>query len=211
MLFRSSGVAERKPLLHFWSLSIEEQYYLVLPLLLLALTWRAKSALAAWHRCHGALLLGCGLSLGFCLWLAPRHGAAAFYLLPTRAWELMAGVLVALASRSRWSGLPTAVREGSAALGLAAVVFSVGGAGVIDQQFPAMRALPATLGAALLIAAGGQTLAARVLALRPLVAVGVISYSVYLWHQPLFAFAHAFALSYTLGSADAIEIGRAHV
>lgn len=172
--------AELKPLLHTWSLAVEEQFYLFFPLLLVA--WRGRKSLI-WTVM--ALVLA---SYALALLLAGRAPAANFYLLPTRFWELGVGALLALAGANRqWLQGP-----GAQTLSLAGLALIVGSIFLLDgsRPFPGWWALPPVVGTALVLAfATSGTLAARLLAWWPLVAVGLISYSVYLWHQPLFAFA----------------------
>ena len=176
------GPSEQKPLLHTWSLSIEEQFYLVWPLLFLLL--------ARWRRgwlpyCVG--ILG-ALSLVASAMLVRQHKEAAFFLAPLRAWELLLGASLALLPRpSRMSGGGAQL---SAGLGLTLIIASIV---LLDesQPFPGLLALPACLGTAMLIRAGmhDAPLVTRMLSLRPAVAVGLISYSLYLWHWPLLALA----------------------
>jgi len=176
------GQSDLKPLLHTWSLSIEEQFYLVWPLLFLLL--------ARWRRgwlpyCVG--ILG-ALSLVASAMLVRQHKEAAFFLAPLRAWELLLGVSLALLPRpSRMSGGGAQL---SAGLGLTLIIASIV---LLDenQPFPGLLALPACLGTAMLIRAGmhDAPLVTRMLSLRPAVAVGLISYSLYLWHWPLLALA----------------------
>lgn len=175
--------AETLPLLHTWSLGVEEQFYLVAPLLLM-LAWRAPR----WLRSGATALVA--LALVVSLWGFARNDETAFYLPHTRAIELLIGVGLAL-------GLVPAlvsamVRNGVAILGLG----MIGAAAILyssDTPFPGVAALLPCLGTALVIhgTAGlrNDTLVGRLLATTPMVALGKISYSLYLWHWPLFAFA----------------------
>jgi peptidoglycan/LPS O-acetylase OafA/YrhL len=162
--------AARMPLLHLWSLSVEEQFYLLWPLVLLA------------SRRRPALALGCiaFASLGLAEWWSWSNPQAAFYQMPSRAWELALGGLVALQ--------PVKPPRGSAWLGMIVVLAACF---VPLGHFPGLGALPVALGTALVIAAlqAGQRVAA--LESRPAVFVGLISYGLYLWHWPLLAIDHA--------------------
>ncbi len=176
--------AEFNPLLHTWSLAIEEQYYIFFPLLL-ALLWR----LGRRAPIVGITVLALGsLALASLNW--PR---ANFYLLPTRAWELLAG---SIAAWLHWRGLaqgagPGAVRLAPALswFGLVLIAYSMltyDG----NTRFPSVLALVPVLGTVLVVLFGAAPQGAgRILSLRPMVGVGLVSYSAYLWHQPLFAFA----------------------
>lgn len=169
--------AETRPFLHTWSLAVEEQFYLALPLLLLLLA-RARRALP--------LLLGLlwAGSLAACLAVTPRDPAAAFYLFPFRAWELLTGVLLALLTLGRPGrhGPPWA-----AALGL----LLIGGAVLLarPEGFPGWQALVPVAGAALILWARDEGPVARLLAHPLPVFVGLISYSLYLWHWPVLVLA----------------------
>jgi len=188
LFWRESGyfaaAAEEKPLLHTWSLAVEEQFYILFPLAVL-LIWRlGRRALIA------AIALAGLLSLGLSQYAAHASPAANFYLLPTRAWELMAGALCALALDRR--GVPGS--DALAGLGLALIL---GAVVVFDgaTPFPSVWALVPVGGTVLIVLfarPGGSV--ARGLSWRPVVAVGLISYSAYLWHQPLFAFARVRSL-----------------
>lgn len=187
LFWRESGyfdrAAELKPLLHTWSLGVEEQYYVIFPLLLMLL-WRMGRAKMA-----GALAIGLIASLGLAVWFTRASPVAAFFLLPTRAWELGVGSILAfgvLGSPDRWG--PRMADLAS----LAGVVLIALGVFTFDAStpFPGLHALVPTVGAALLIwSAHPGTMVGRVLSSKPLVLIGLISYSTYLWHQPLFAFA----------------------
>lgn len=182
-----SAAAELKPLLHTWSLAVEEQYYLLFPLAVL-LGWRlGRRGLLV------AFALAATLSFALALWLVPARPVAAFFLLPTRGWELLVGAMLALAARPGGAAPGVAVArplaELGAATGLALIAYAVFAFGP-STPFPGPPALVPTLGAALAIAfATPATLAGRLLGARPLVQVGLLSYSAYLWHQPLLAFA----------------------
>lgn len=188
LFWRESGyfqaATELKPLLHTWSLAIEEQFYLLLPLAILA-TWRyGRRMLVFW------VSLTLVLSLALAQWAAHKGIVVAnFYLMPTRAWELLLGSLAAIyviGSSKKPSHLAC---ELASALGAILIVYSIGW---FDQAtpFPSVMALIPTSGAVLVILfAQGRTTVGRLLSSRPLVGIGLISYSAYLWHQPLFAFA----------------------
>ncbi|MDO7834045.1 acyltransferase family protein [Sphingobium sp. HBC34] len=174
-----SGGADVKPLLHTWSLAVEEQYYIGFPILLMLLARFAPR----WRIVVVALIAAGSLALAI---LMQRDTSGfTFYLLPTRAWELFAGALLALGAvpsiRPRWA------RELVAWSGCLAVTLAVT---FYDRTtvFPGITALPPVLGAAMLIHAAPGTSMARILALPPLVGVGLISYSLYLWHWPLIVF-----------------------
>lgn len=184
--WRQSGYFDNdsaiNPLLHTWSLAVEEQFYIGLPILLM-LTHR-------FARRHLTLVLSLAaiVSLLACLLVQPTRPSATFYLSPFRAWELLAGSLLGIgavpAIRHR------AVRELTGAVGLVLVI-----AGIMlirpGTGFPGWQAAVPVLGAAALIHAGssGGSAASDLLRIRPLVQVGLISYSLYLWHWPLIAFA----------------------
>jgi peptidoglycan/LPS O-acetylase OafA/YrhL len=176
------GPSEQKPLLHTWSLSIEEQFYLVWPPLLLILArWRAR-----WLP-YGVGIVG-ALSLAASALMVHHHKEAAFFLAPFRAWELLLGASLALLPRHpRMSWRSAQIAAG---LGLSLILASIA---LLDerQSFPGLLALPACLGTAMLILAGMHEapLVTRVLSVRPAVAIGLISYSLYLWHWPLLALA----------------------
>jgi len=173
-----------KPLLHTWSLSVEEQYYIFFPLLMVLLTRFLKQ----WRLVLFALLL---ISFGLNIWAINRQPDAAFFLLPMRAWELLCGAMLAVLPVPAQRFKPWVYQSASLA-GLAAVMFAVCG---LDKYtlFPGWAALLPVLGATAMIWANGQaaTWVGRLLSLRLLVGVGLISYSLYLWHWPIFVYANA--------------------
>ena len=174
--------AEAKPLLHTWSLAVEEQYYLLFPLFLI-LTWRFGKRLTA-----GLLVILSLGSLAMANALVYSKPDAAFFLLPSRAWELLIGALIAfrLFENAETGALKKQI--GSAA-GLMLIIYAV----LFFNKatpFPGLYALVPTMGAALIILfATEKTFVGQVLGSRLLVGIGLISYSTYLWHQPLLAFA----------------------
>lgn len=175
---------DQAPLLHTWSLGVEEQFYLVMPLLLWVLWKHARRFLLP------ALVTLFLASLTFATWQARQAPDAAFFDPRGRAWELLLGVLLAQpVIATRIAHLGERRRALLSWLGLTLIAWTV----VMltpDARFPGPLALLPTLGTALVIAtASATTGAGRLLATRPLVGIGLVSYSAYLWHQPLFAFA----------------------
>lgn len=190
--WRGSGyfetAAEEKPLLHTWSLAVEEQYYLVFPLILmLTLRWGRsgqRKIVAALAIASFALAV-LGISL--------NKQLPTFFLFPPRAWELLIGSLLALGAapivRHR------AVRSTIAISGLLAIAASIFLYSP-STPFPGLSALPPCLGAAALIWAGrdGDHIATRLLSSSPVVGLGLISYSLYLWHWPVLVLAKYYLL-----------------
>jgi peptidoglycan/LPS O-acetylase OafA/YrhL len=183
-----AATAEEKPLLHTWSLAVEEQYYLLFPLVLFVL-WRFGRNPVFY--CVMALAV---LSLLLNEWALRNPditNTARFYLAPTRAWELLAGSICAFLV----TGGPRRANDALALLGLAAIVIPVF---AFDKTtpFPSLYTLFPVVGTALIILyAGSSTLVGRLLSTRGFVGIGLISYSAYLWHQPLFAFARLRSLT----------------
>ena len=179
--------AELKPLLHTWSLAVEEQFYVVFPLLLLAV-WRLGRGVLL------ALISAIAVASLFTSVDEVRNfPSAAFYLLPSRAWQLLVGALASLVA-DRWPSAALrqpAVRLASEAFGWGGMAMIVMALFLFDEQtpFPGLNAALPTVGTVLvLLGASDRTSVGRMLAWRPLVGLGLISYSAYLWHQPLFAF-----------------------
>lgn len=200
------GSATDKPLLHTWSLSVEEQFYLGFPLLLLVLFKFRRAAIAP------LLAAIAVLSLAYSALAVSNDAVSAFFSTPARVWELLIGALVA------YGAVPVAqsrnVREIEAASG--AVMIAAAFIFLNDvTPFPGLAALPLCVGAALIIhagIAGTPAFVNRVLSAAPIVGLGLISYSVYLVHWPLIVFhryrfpeswaAPHVSLSLTLGLAS---------
>ena len=188
LFWRESGyfdtAAELKPLLHTWSLAVEEQYYVLFPLFLM-LFWRLGKR---W------ILVTLGLvfvaSLALAQWGAYAHPAAAFFLLPTRGWELLIGAFAAFyLSKANRKEFGKGLSEVSGWLGVALIMYSVF-AYSKTTPFPGFYALVPTIGTVLIILFATQkTTVGKFVGNKTFVGIGLISYSAYLWHQPLFAFA----------------------
>ena len=180
------NAAELKPLLHLWSLGIEEQFYIVWPVVL-CLLWK-RGVNVKW------ILTACALASFFlCVWLTQSKPTTAFFLPVTRFWELLFGAGLAWMSKSsahvpRFTS-PRLIDW----LSLCGLLLIAAGLLLITKQsdFPGAWALLPVTGAALLIAAGPDALINRtILSNRIVVWVGLISYPLYLWHWPLLTFAH---------------------
>lgn len=180
-----AAASSELPLLHLWSLGVEEQFYILWPLLLMA-AYRRSRARAFF------LLAGVAALASFALgqaWFA-RDPSFVYYMLPTRAGELLVGALAAMAVLRGADRRFVGPRAGWIAAAGALLVAGSLAFLAEDEVFPGFRALAPTLGAVLLILAGRSSAnpISRLLAVKPLVWVGVVSYSAYLWHWPLLAF-----------------------
>jgi peptidoglycan/LPS O-acetylase OafA/YrhL len=183
------------PLLHTWSLAVEEQFYVMIPLIMMAVVPRLRR----WAALPLAFIAGVSFALG--LYMTEKAPSGSFFLLPTRAWELLIGSLlvfvppIAIGSRT--------VREVVGVTGLGLIAYAVV-TFTNDTPFPGAAALLPTVGAALLIFVGRDSwsLTSALLAIRPLVAIGLISYSLYLVHWPMIVFTRYYLL---------IEPGAVHI
>lgn len=188
LFWQTSGyfdtATELKPLIHTWSLSVEEQYYVLFPLFLL-FAWKLGKRWVL-----GILAVVAVVSLGMAQWGAYTKPAFTFYMLPTRAWELLMGAFVAFyysehnIKKHRYWASELGSILGFALIGYATFAYND------TTPFPSLYALVPTMGAAfIIIFATNKTLVGRLLSSKPFLWIGLISYSAYLWHQPLFAFA----------------------
>lgn len=173
-------------LLHMWSLGVEEQFYLLYPIVLLLIHKYQKR----WF--WPAIAVGMFVSFALNVMLVGRKPEATFYLLPTRGWELFAGALVYLAS-TKWKK-PQALAESLGLLGLGLILIAVVGFRR-DFHFPGYVALLPVAGAGSLLISGGGTgtLVSKLMSLRPITYIGRISYPLYLVHWPIKVFATRFS------------------
>lgn len=183
LFYRESGyfeaAAEDKPLLHTWSLAVEEQYYVFFPVFLF-FAWRFGKNKVFW-----TIVIFATLSLALSEWGWRNKPSANFYLAPARIWELFAGSIAAFIVNKH------GVRANNTLsfVGLASILFAIF---VYDEStpFPSIYALVPVVGVVLLVLfAKRETVVAKLLSTKIFVGIGLISYSAYLWHQPLFAFA----------------------
>jgi peptidoglycan/LPS O-acetylase OafA/YrhL len=170
--------AHLRPLLHTWSLAVEEQFYIFMPILMWAL-YRYARRFLFW-----ALAIGAALSLALSIYATSLAPTANFFLLPTRAWELLLGSLLAVASVRK---LPSGLNSVLAFAGVAAIAVAVFGY-TEATPFPGLTALLPCMGAVLIILTGRNTPVGAVLSTRPIVFIGKISYSLYLAHWPVVVF-----------------------
>ena len=171
-----------KPLLHTWSLAVEEQFYIVFPIFLIVVK---RYFHGRWIAFTLPLAL---ISFVISVWGVNHQPSATFYLAPTRAWELLLGSLLALGLFPSIGD--RIVREALSVLGLGLIAWSVF-AYSSKTPFPGLSALVPCVGAALVMHTGasGPTVVAKLLSARAIVFTGLISYSLYLWHWPLIVFA----------------------
>jgi peptidoglycan/LPS O-acetylase OafA/YrhL len=177
--------SEMNPLLHMWSLSVEEQFYVLFPIIIYLMRDLSDKV---------RILLLCTATLAsllYSIWMVFIDSAAAFFLVQFRAWELLIGSLLAI------NAIPNLDRQWQAELvgvsGIALIVISV----VLispSTPFPGIAALAPCVGAAAVIHSGAatKTLTGRILAFFPIRFIGLISYSLYLWHWPLIVFYRLF-------------------
>lgn len=168
------GDALTRPLLHLWSLGVEEQFYFAWPLLVSVLVRRRVFLVPG-------LLVIFAASLLHSYQLSVTEPTSAFYSPLSRCWQLALGGLVAVVNRDRLRWLSPHLLAGTGAFLIGASLFLVSW----EAMLPVPWAIPATLGAAALIFAGPGAFVNRLLSVRPAVAIGLISYPLYLWHWPL--------------------------
>ncbi|MBT4799054.1 MAG: acyltransferase [Verrucomicrobia bacterium] len=179
--------SDYEPLLHTWSLSVEEQFYLIFPLIVCFVWKRAPQRLVL------VLTSAALISFSWSWFEVVNNPKWAFFLLPARGWELLVGALLAILPQKTIRSL---CNEAWAGLGLVLVLVPMF---FFDRQaaFPGPAALAPVLGAALLIWTGGSTKIGKLLGWRALVKIGLISYSLYLWHWPFVVFAREMLLELT--------------
>jgi len=186
-----------QPFAHTWSLGVEEQYYLLFPLALMAILHLPETKVRR-------ILLGATLlSFGACAWITARQQSTAFYLLHTRFWELLIGGFVA------WYGAAANTsRSRREAIAIAGAILILAPISVFTEHspFPGVHAAAPVIGTALVIRYAAGTRTSAILSSPPLVFIGLISYSAYLWHQPLFALARYLELSRPLSLAATLAL-----
>jgi peptidoglycan/LPS O-acetylase OafA/YrhL len=183
LFYRESGyfdtLTDLKPLLHTWSLAVEEQYYLLFPLFLIVAWKFGKRSIIA------ILIIVSTISIVLAQWASSTHPNFAFYMLPTRGFELLIGAIISLFLN--YKPRIISVSQSLSLLGIALVTYSIF---AFDRHtpFPSFYTLIPTIGTGLiLIFANQNNIAGKLLGHKLLVRIGLISYSAYLWHQPIFS------------------------
>ena len=194
LFFRQSGYFDDqsavKPLLHTWSLSVEEQFYIFFPILLWLIHRHARD------RIFLVLVPLAIFSFALNVWGVGRMPAFTFFMAPTRLWELFAGAWLALGTGPKISNRP--VREALAWLGLGLIVYAIF-TFTSSTRFPGINALFPVVGAMLLIQFGRDTSTGWLLSRKPVVFIGLISYSLYLWHWPIIIFSEYYLVQKLTG------------
>lgn len=172
---------ELNPLIHTWSLSVEEQYYVLFPIFVL-IFWRFGK-----RRLFGILAIIAIFSLAVCEWGAYNKPVMTFFLLPTRGWEIAIGAFTAILFTKQIGGSKT-LHQLLSIIGLCMVLVSIFTFNK-NTPFPSLYTILPTIGASLIILFGNpSTMVGKLLGKKLFVGIGLISYSAYLWHQPLLSF-----------------------
>ena len=173
---------DAQPFLHYWSLSVEEQFYILFPAILLFLYLKANK--------HKTVILGvlCGASVVACVGLTYPRPEWAFYLLPTRAWELLAGSILANVGARPAGDVKTSRWNSVSLTGVALIIISLFTTSE-GPTFPGYQAIFPVLGTVLFLGASGgaSSWPEKLLSTRPMVLIGRMSYSLYLCHWPIFS------------------------
>ena len=173
-----------KPFLHTWSLSAEEQYYILFPIVLLVTFKYFKKYLI-----H-ILILSFVISLGLADWGSRNYPSATFYLLHSRMWEIIAGSILAYFEivKGRKKSKYQILNSTYVSVGLLLIILSI----IFFKKYfphPSFHTLPSIIGVCLIIWFSNKNeIVTKILSSKPLIRVGLISYSLYLWHYPIFAF-----------------------
>lgn len=192
--------AELNPLLMTWSLGVEEQFYLFFPLLMILLSKFGK------QKREVAIVLLLIVSLALSVWGTRNYPTATFYLLPSRAWELAVGALIAIREarkNGRWNAIGPWLANLLSILALASLAIPIF-CYTRSTPFPGLAASLPVAGAALLVITPGSWFNRTILSSRPMVFVGLVSYSWYLLHWPLLSFARILSDRMSLWTAITI-------
>ena len=183
-----SNQTKFSPIIHLWSLGVEEQFYFLFPALFV-LFWKLPEK----QRFQYFLFL-CLSSLICALWLNNTSPKTSFYMVYTRGWELLAGVLITLWLNKKRS-VPSIVSNILSVLGFILLIYSITIYTSFELLVTEKTILPVLSASLIILFSTDNNLIARLLSNRLLVGIGLISYSLYLWHQPIFAFARIYTKS----------------